>query len=172
MNPIPILVKYFGHTLSDINRATGYSFKHIDQLHTAHNAERIDPLLHDQLFELSMVEWGEAYYKRTQRKARKLLWKVYFPDTRPHIYHLMHYTRGQDLAKPTEYSDRVIRRILHQPRLHRRQVDRIRRSVIEHCDAYSSKKRKYADPDPAVFGLYYALNDPKRLYNKDEIVTD
>lgn len=170
-NPIPLLVGSFGHTLFGISQATGHSVKHIDVLHKAHNAAKINHVLHGLLFELSMIEWGQAYQRRSHREVRKLLWQCYFPDTRPHIYHLLHYAHNMDLEKATGYSERVIRRILHQPRLHRRQGDRVRRFAIEYIDAIGSKSRKYG-ADPAYMGLYYALNDPRRQYAKGEIVTD
>ena len=170
-NPIPLLVGGFGHTLTSIHRATGYSFKHIDELHNAHNAGAIKEPLKGQLFELSMIEWGQAYARRSHKVQRNYLWKIYFPDTRPHIYHLLHYAHNMDLQEATGYSERVIRRILHQPRLHRRQVDRVRRFAIEYIDAIGSKSRKQG-ADPAYMGLHYALKDPKRQYMKGEIITD
>lgn len=170
-NPIPILVGGFGHTLSSIQRATGYSFKHIDQLHNAYSAGDIKQPLKGLLFELSMIEWGQAYERRSHKVQRNYLWNIYFPDTRPHIYHLLYYAHNMDLEEATGYSDRVIRRILHQPRLHRRQVNRIRRAAIQYIDAIGSKSRKRG-PDPAYMGLYYALNDPKRQYAPDEIIAD
>lgn len=192
-NPVPILCEHFGHTLASISIATGHPFKFIDQLHSLHNAKSVPAKLHMKLQRLSMIEWGIATRDKRlvnsdgkpvyPKAARDQLWRLYFPDTRPHIYHLLHYVHGQNLSSAaTEvnvggrtikqgYSLQVIDKILRQPKLHKRQLDRIRRFAVEYIDAIGSKNRKYG-PDPAYMALYRALHDPSRQYAPGEIVVD
>lgn len=180
MNPLKLLHTHCGWSLMLINREiTGFSY--LDTLHKAILSDNCIEKHRKKAFTAVMIEWGVYYKNRDPR--HKDLWKCYFPDTPPHIYHLLHYVHSQVLSgDPTAifhgkkrvkkgYSDRVIGKILRQPKLWLHQNDRIRRFAIEYIDAIGSKSRKEG-PDPAYMGLYYALNDHKRLYKRGEIVVD
>lgn len=192
MNHLGLLHTHCGWSLRDINRViTGY--REPQRLHNAVLADSCSQELTHACFTPIMIYWGVATRGKRwvnddgeliyPREARDALWKAYFPDTRPHIYHLLTYVHDQDLSgKPTGvsegdryvkagYSRRVIDKILRQPRLHRRQVDRIRRFAIAYIDTIGSKSCKRG-PDPAYMGLYYALNDPKRMFRPGEIIAD
>jgi len=180
MNPLMLLHTHCGWSLALINQEI-CRYKHLDQLHKAVTAPSCPQKFQRLAFEAIMVEWGQ--YERLRDPRRKDLWACYFPDTRPHIYHLLHYVRNLDLSgKPTAiyhgtkqvkkgYSDRVIRGILRQPKLHLRQLDRIRRFAIQYIDELSSKNRERG-VDPYYMTLHRAINDSKRLYMKGEIIID
>lgn len=171
-NPVPILVDDFGHTLGSIQRAL--NIQSVKNATRQSWYRRMDLGSHfmSRLFNLTLIEWGNAVAEHRHREERQALWACYFPHTKPHLYHLMsfvHYMTDKQITQATGYTD--VQRILRQPKLRRTQLQKLAPEAMALRDALASKKRK-GGPDPLWRGLDLALTDLGRVYERGEIIED
>lgn len=168
-NPLPTLGKHFGVKISDVTPHLPANTP-LSAAHALFRHEELPTDLHGKLLNLTLLHWGSA-----TGDHRTYLWDCYFPTTRPHVYHMLHYEHlilFDTLSSETGYSDNVLDSIMHQPKLHRRQLRRIGRYALEYAQAISSKKRKHFDYDPRHMNIRRALRDSSRLYQKGELTKD
>lgn len=166
-NPIPILREAFGIKISAI-RECFPSGTPIEVMHSAFSPKPIDDRLHSELFILTMGHWGHT----KDRDTKRALWQCYF-DTRPHILHKLVFEHDQwhRIVKKTTLTDRMLEAYLRQPKLHQYQLRKVGRFASAYIEAISSPKQ-LRGRDPRYMGLAYALRDPKRMYERGEIVVD
>ena len=174
-NPIPLLCDHFDMKLSTIHRASRIPSMHVETLHSWYNRSELKPKMKTRLFGLSMVEWGSAWDLGIKSEERKLLWQCYFPHTRPHIYHYLHFAFFRSMTELTEeskLSEDNINRLLRKPKLHKFQLRAIAPFTQQLITSYQSPRTWDGQQTRKYTTLYRAMTDPKRLYQPNEIVTD
>jgi hypothetical protein len=171
-NPIPILHKSCGYTLSQIMAACKMPHIKRETVRSMTHAHRLPEHMHKRLFLPTMIAWANAVNNKEPQAQQ--LWACYFPDHEPHIYHIMafqFYIPTERLVKETGLSASTIRKILRRPKITKRQLRAIYPFARAYCDALYSKKSRDGR-DPRYVRIHRALTDHSRLYQPGEIIAD
>lgn len=171
-NPIPILHRLCGYSLSQVMACCKMPHIKRDTVRSMVSSHTISDHMHKRLFWPTMIAWANAANKKDPWHVD--LWACYFPQTQPHIYHLMafmFYTPMDRLSKETGFSESTIHKILRRPKLTKRQLRAIARFAGAHRDALYSQ-RAMGGRDWRYVKLHRALTDQSRLYQKGEIIGD
>jgi hypothetical protein len=170
-NPLPILTRECGIKLGTVARVLGNPHMDLGLMHNLARVPSIKPAYHRKLFDLTMTEWGQCSNART----RQLLWDCYFPGTKPHVYHLLHYVHQVPIETLVEHSrlpvSTIEHRVLRRPKLRKRHLRSIARYAMSYVEALASKKQ-LGGRDPRYAALQRALVDPSRLYDHGEMSQD
>lgn len=158
-NPLPLLHKHCGlkiRELPDVVRDLD-SFR----IHKMFQEAMIEERYHNALRGRSLLEWG----RHKDPEARRALWQCYFPETRPHVFHILVYRLNKspaELSSECRLSAQQIRDDLARPRILQTHLQNIARYAMELHEVMASPNTKDG-VDPRYMELYRALKDPKRI---------
>jgi len=161
MNPIKILIDDFNIPATYILRAIRIEQITHDTLRGWYKRSHLPAMVKKRLTPLALQTWGD----NNPSPEAKRLWQCYFPDSKPHIYHYLHYTMDIPIATLADWADcrtSTIHRILRQDRLHRRQLQAIGKPAMEYIEALRSPKAG-GGTDERYQILYRALHDKDRI---------
>lgn len=164
-NPFPVLYHHFNigkqtwaHMLPTRNPTPAY----LQSLyHKPHLTER----LHWQMFDQCMTIWGTSVNER----ARKHLWECYFPDTLPHVLHILVYRVGTPrhfITRELGVAEHTILKLLKRSKmrqLHLRRIAKLATQIEE------SLRRQ---GDPLASSIHIALRSRSRIYEQGQIFYD
>lgn len=167
-NPLRLLHDECGLKLSALAIGLGcYGKNHVARKYM--DAHRLPAKLHNNIMHMTLCYWGDKV--REQSPVAPQLWECYFPDTEPHIYHVLVYVFGVDMYRLTSWSgftERKIRKFLRQTKLTKRQLRPIAREATAYAEALLSP-RSDDGTDPRGQIILDALKDPERIRSWNDL---
>ena len=125
----------------------------------------IDKPITEQFYEalrdLTLTQWGQS----DNAYVRKILWKFYFPDSRPHIFHILHYRCSvsiKTMSLNSGLSKRQIAKNLTHARVLKKHVQEIAHYATQLEESYRSPKT-WDGVNPVYMSIHRALRDPNRI---------
>lgn len=169
-NPLPILCKRFGVKLGTVKLMLPKTQRSTEYLHRLVKKKEIDKRTHARLCSLTLECWGKA----TDGETKKLLWDCYFPNNKPHLWHVLYYQLNIPMHLLTQHSgltEEQIKKYLRNRKMPQLHVQKIARFAMKARDELSSKRR-IGGPDERAQLIQEALTDRSRMYFTGEIIND
>lgn len=158
-NPLPVLKQHCHfkiHHLPEYMQKLG-----LPVIHKLFQQKMIKTQYHTSLRHITLLNWGQ----HKDKKIRKLLWQCYFPDTNPHVFHILVYRLHKNpeyLATQCKLSMTQIENDLAKAQILQTHLRAIGPYAMELRNALTSYKRKHG-PDPIGRELGKALTDKSTI---------
>ena len=160
-NPLPILTRECGVKLGAIRDALTRGIE-LEELHSL----ALRPTIEDDrdyraLFHLTMSEWGI----NPTPHIRRSLWNCYFPETRPHIFHVLVYRLQvpiSTLSLQSKLSERMIQNDLRSSRIYKGHLQAVAPYATLLYESMASP-RTWDGYDSRSMEIYRSLRDPHRI---------
>lgn len=160
-NPVPILHQHFGLTPKTLVRVMGVNDHH-GNLNRFFTQDEITTRDWDRLRDYTLTEWGQC----ESSQVRSLLWRCYYPNHLPNIFHILHY-RAQEpvehIASQSRIAVKTVRKNLIRARVPERQVKRVAAFASRVEEAMRSPKT-WDGVNPIYMEIHRALRDRSRVF--------
>ena len=169
INPLPILHYDAGYGMIALGRACHCSPTSTTMRKWIKGTD-VPTHVHAVLLPTVLIAWGEQV-RAGNRDTAQRLWNCYFPDSKPHVYHVLFGLFGIDTPRLAEWSGFTTAKVvkfLRQPKLTKRQLQAIGRPAMQYYEAAWSD-RTWDGRDARAARIYQALRDQSRVYSSIDI---